>query len=118
MIGKRYTATAGAVLSVLVCLAPPLRGDDVPDTEANRVAEILFTAEKKHDDPFNTIDLDVIFTAPDGKSVRVPAFWAEGDVWRVRYASPQVGSHAYRTHCSDPTDAGLNASGRDQNPPL
>ena len=68
----------------------------------------MFTAAKKHDDPFDAVDLDVTFTAPDGKTVRVPAFWAGGDVWKVRYASPQVGAHSYRTTCSDPDDAGLN----------
>src|SRR5205085_2823828 len=67
-----------------------------------------FTAQQKHPDPFNTIELDVTFTAPDGKAVRVPAFWAGGAVWRVRYSSPQVGTHTYRTRCSDPGDRGLH----------
>ena len=111
MTSQPYAATAGAVLSALVCFSPPLRADDVPDAEANRVTEIQFTAAKKHDDPFNTVELDVTFTAPDGATVRVPAFWAGGDVWKARYASPQVGAHSYRTTCSDPTDAGLNTQG-------
>jgi hypothetical protein len=32
--------------------------------EANRVVELTFTAENPSADPFNTIDLDVTFTAP------------------------------------------------------
>ncbi len=104
----RRLSAAVVLFSAVVCLAPPLRADDVPAAEANRVVEIMFTAAKKHDDPFDAVDLDVTFTAPDGKTVRVPAFWAGGDVWKVRYASPQVGAHSYRTTCSDPDDAGLN----------
>ena len=96
------------VVSACIGLTAPLRADDIPAAETNRVGEIQFTAAKKHDDPFNTIELDVTFTAPDDKTVTVPAFWSGGDVWRVRYSSPQVGSHAYRTRCSDPDDAGLN----------
>ena len=104
MMLKRWAV----VVSAFIGLAAPLRADDIPEAEANRVVEVMFTAAKKHDDPFNSVDLDVTFTAPDGKTYIVPAFWAGGDVWRVRYASPQIGSHAYRTHCSDPDDAGLN----------
>ena len=98
--------------SLLFCSLSPvpcsLTAAETPTAEANRVVELMFTAQKKHDDPFNTIELDVTFTAPDGKTVAVPAFWAGGDVWRVRYASPQVGTHTYRTQCSDSTDAGLH----------
>ena len=52
-------------------------------------------------DPFNTIDLDVTFTAPSGKIIRIPAFWAGGKTWRARYASPEVGVHSYVTSCTN-----------------
>ncbi len=100
-----------AGVAVLFCsfLAPrPLLAETTPTVEANRMVELTFTAAKTHDDPFNTVELDVTFTDPDGKTVSVPAFWADGDVWRVRYASPRVGTHGYRTQCSDPTDEGLH----------
>ncbi|HVS36807.1 MAG TPA: DUF4038 domain-containing protein [Gemmataceae bacterium] len=100
-------AKSAALFSALLCLAP-LRAADAPAADANRVVELTFTARKHHDNPFNTIDVDVTFTAPDGKAVTVPAFWDGGDVWRVRYASPQVGVHSYRSQCSDPTDDGLH----------
>ena len=76
--------------------------------EANRVAELTFTAEKPSDDPFNTIDLDVSFTAPSGKVVRVPAFWAGGKTWRARYASPEIGVHSYVTSCTAHDEQGLH----------
>jgi hypothetical protein len=78
------------------------------ETEANRVVEITFTSVKEYNDPFNQVDLDVVFTAPDGHTVRVPAFWAGDSTWRVRYASPQVGVHTYRTECSDKTNKNLH----------
>jgi hypothetical protein len=98
---------ATAVFSAVLCLAPPTFCAET-SVEANRAAEVNFTAQKKHDDAFNAIDLDVAFTAPDGKTLTVPAFWGGGDVWRVRYASAQVGTHTYRTQCSDRTDEGLH----------
>ena len=73
------------------------------------MAELSFTAARPHADPFRDVTLDVVFTAPDGKTTfRVPAFWAGKDVWKVRYASAVVGTHTFRSECSDATDAGLH----------
>ena len=52
--------------------------------------------------------LDGACTEPGGRSVRVPAFWAGGRIWKVRYASPIVGRHTFRTQSSDPRDSGLH----------
>src|SRR4029078_10879940 len=40
--------------------------------------------------------------------LRVPAFWAGGKTWKVRYASPAVGTHQFRSDCSDARDMGLH----------
>src|SRR3954469_10612907 len=40
-------------------------------------------------------ELDVVFTEPGGDQVKVPAFWAGGRSWKVRYSSPIVGMHKY-----------------------
>src|SRR5579864_5461307 len=77
-------------------------------TQANVVCEFALQSAHAHADPFNDITLDAIFTDPRGMARRVPAFWAGGNVWKLRYASPLVGTHAYRTECSDPSDGGLN----------
>ena len=98
------------VLSVAGTLPAPvepslLQGPvEMPKVEANRVQEITFTAAKEHANPFNQLELDVEFTEPGGHKVRVPAFWAGGQTWRVRYASPHTGVHSYRSECSDATD--------------
>src|SRR5580658_5674219 len=77
-------------------------------TQANVMTEITFTASRSHTDPFNGVTLDVVFAEPQGRELRVPAFWAGGNLWKVRYASPVVGAHRFRTECSDTRDAGLH----------
>ena len=78
------------------------------ETQANVVTEISLTATRLHADPFNEVRLDVVFTDPQGRKLRVPTFWAGGNLWKVRYASPVVGTHVFRSECSDTTDAGLH----------
>lgn len=87
---------------------PAVFSAEVVGAEANRPADVVFTSQNDHADPFNDVVLDVIFTTPKGEQVRVPAFWAGGRKWRVRYSSPQVGEHPFRTVCSDSTDKGLH----------
>jgi hypothetical protein len=77
-------------------------------TQTNVLVEIPFKAQSAHDDPFNKITLDVTFTDPGGKEFRVPAFWAGGSRWKVRYASPTAGTHHFRSECSDKQDIGLH----------
>jgi Protein of unknown function (DUF4038)/Domain of unknown function (DUF5060) len=77
-------------------------------THANVPAEIAFTSTRLYADPFNEVSLNVVFTDPQGRELRVPAFWAGGKIWKVRYASPIVGLHKYRTECSAAADKGLH----------
>ncbi len=82
--------------------------------EQNHVLELTFAGRTHLDDPFNTVDLSVDFTAPNGRTLRVPAFWSGGDVWKVRYSSAIVGVHSCRTDCTccrSTVDAGLEQSG-------
>jgi hypothetical protein len=97
------------IVVVALVLASSGRAEDVKlSTQANVTLEIPFQARADHQDPFNTIQLGAVFTAPDGSKRRVPAFWAGGKKWKVRYASPHVGIHKFRSECSDDRDAGLN----------
>ena len=77
-------------------------------THANVPVEITFTSQADHSDPFNDVTMDVVFTEPDGTNRRVPAFWAGGQSWKVRYASPQTGYHRWWSECSASHDAGLH----------
>jgi hypothetical protein len=64
-------------------------------------AEWSYRSAKQYADPFNEIGLDVVFRSSAGMEFRVPAFWAGGATWRVRFAPPAEGSYTYRTVCSD-----------------
>jgi hypothetical protein len=78
------------------------------NTEANVMVEMTFEASRAYADPFNEIILDAIFRDPGGTEMRVPAFWAGKNLWKVRYASPLSGTHRFRTECSQKGDAGLH----------
>jgi len=69
--------------------------------QANCVAEVILRSEKSYLNPFMEVTLDARVTAPDGRQIKVPAFWAGGNEWRFRYVSGTVGTHTYRTECSD-----------------
>ncbi len=65
--------------------------------------EWSWTSGKQYGDPFNEVDVDAVITTPSGTEERVPAFWAGGSSWRVRYAPAVPGLYKVR---SDSTDAG------------
>jgi hypothetical protein len=97
------TATLLTLLAVRYCaLADDFR------TETNVPIEIAFTGRKPHDDPFNSVTLDVRFTAPDGFVRKVPAFWAGNNTWKVRYSAVEAGTHRWISECSDAADSGLH----------
>ncbi|MDR3688015.1 MAG: DUF4038 domain-containing protein [Fimbriimonas sp.] len=77
-------------------------------TQSNVMAEVTFQSGRAHANPFMEVTLDVEFKDPNGSIKKVPAFWSGGSIWKVRYASPIVGVHRYRSLCSDPTDRGLD----------
>ncbi|MCP5522459.1 MAG: DUF4038 domain-containing protein [Verrucomicrobiales bacterium] len=94
----------------VVCVGPTVRAQPGPPqrTQANVPVEITFTAQRPVLDPFNEVTLDVTFTPPSGPVLKVPAFWAGANRWKVRYASPLTGTHRWQTECSDAQDAGLH----------
>lgn len=77
-------------------------------TQGNVMVELPLTAAKSYSDPFNQVQLDVVFTDPQGRELRVPAFWDGGNSWKARYASPLTGMHRFHTECSAKDDSGLN----------
>lgn len=77
-------------------------------TAANVMIELTFTAARTYADPFNDVTLDAVFIDPQGRELRVPAFWAGAQRWKVRYASGVLGRHRFRTDCSSTDDPGLH----------
>jgi hypothetical protein len=70
--------------------------------------ELTFVSHKTYADPFNEIELDVEFKDPQGQIFKVPAFWAGGNTWRVRYVPAVAGKHSYQLSCSDRSNASLH----------
>jgi hypothetical protein len=99
-----------ALLLLLAFSVDAIAAEPAPPREAaaNVMLELTFTAVSEYKDPFNDVTLDVIFTDPDGKEFRVPAFWAGGAMWKARYASPVVGIHRFRSENSETKDKGLH----------
>lgn len=79
-----------------------------PCVHQNGVIEICFQSEAVYTEPFRDIDLDVVFTSPRHRHVQVPAFWAGGSTWRVRFSSGETGIHTYKTRCSDTANLRLH----------
>lgn len=71
------------------------------------VHELELVASREPADPWAEIELDVELTDPDGTVRVVPAFWAGGRSWRVRYSSRLAGTHSYRTVVRAGEDTGL-----------
>ncbi len=71
-------------------------------------SEWSYVSGVAYDDPFNDVEVDVILTHSSGLRYRVPAFWAGGQTWSVRFAPPMPGHFDVRTICSDPGAASLH----------
>ncbi|MHB8971136.1 MAG: apiosidase-like domain-containing protein [Pirellulaceae bacterium] len=79
------------------------------------VSETSFTSAKKYDNPFVDVEVDVVFKQGE-QQWKVPAYWAGGDTWTVRFAPPLQGDYTYRVTCSDPANKGLH--GNEQSLPV
>lgn len=71
------------------------------------VFETSFSSERKYENPFTEIDVDVFFKQGE-KQWKVPAFWEGGNKWTVRFAPPLTGKYTYHVECSDKDNTGLN----------
>lgn len=76
----------------------------------NCVLEFSFQSAKSYADPFNEVELDVVFRSPGGIERVVPAFWAGENRWTVRFSSGEEGRHTYRSVCSDSGSEGLDGT--------
>lgn len=70
--------------------------------------ETSYTSRRAYADPFNDVEVDVVFTNAAGRSWKVPAFWAGGNQWRVRFAPPAPGVYRYRAESTDRSNPDLN----------
>jgi hypothetical protein len=75
------------------------------------VFEATYKTAKVYQNPFMEVEVDVVFTHGEKKWV-VPAFWAGGGTWKVRFAAPTQGEYQFRVQCTDKANTELN--GKDQ----
>lgn len=77
-------------------------------TEANAPVTLSFRSKVTYQNPFKEVVLDAVFTTPAGLSLTIPAYWAGGDVWCVRYAASALGHHTFVSQCNDQQNTGLH----------
>jgi len=80
---------------------------NLPTATQERIVEWTIESHKTYADPFNDVDVDVLFTK-GGESWRVPTFWRGGQRWTVRFAPPGPGEYAYRLESTDKSNPDLN----------
>ncbi len=88
--------------------APVLAAAPVLEAMANQVVEASFSSKKAYADPFSQIDMDVVVSFPNGRTVRVPAFWSGRQIWKFRFAAPEPGAYTFQTECSDERNTDLH----------
>ncbi len=98
--------TLRLILLLVFCRLPVLLcGMDPYLTQTHVPVEVAIRAELDVTAP-DGLELHAAFTSPSGTIVRVPAFWAGGRLWKVRYSSGETGLHRYRMEADRPV-AGL-----------
>lgn len=101
-------STTACLFAVLVLLRWEVAtADDVPLARQERLVEWTVESRKPYADPFNDVDVDVIFSKA-GESWRVPMFWRGGHQWTVRFAPPSPGEYNFRLQSTDPDNDDLN----------
>jgi hypothetical protein len=75
---------------------------------ARSCAEWKFISQKIRKDPWGETSLIVHITSSDKKRQAVPAFWAGGQEWRVRFTPEKKGNYTFITECADLSDKGLH----------
>jgi hypothetical protein len=73
------------------------------------VFETSFTSARKYANPFVDVQVDVVFRS-GAQQWLVPAFWAGGDQWTVRFAPPAQGDYTFQVKCSDPANQMVNGA--------
>jgi len=78
-----------------------------PSNSQERLVEWTIESHKAYTDPFNDVDVDVVFTKDD-QSWRVPTFWRGENRWTVRFAPPVSGTYAYHLESTDRSNPDIN----------
>jgi hypothetical protein len=96
-----------ALFGLLLLVIPAFSAGENPPAAANRVFEWTIETHKAYADPFNDVDVDVVFNRA-GNTWRVPTFWRGGNRWTVRFAPPVPGEYAFHLESTDRANPDLN----------
>jgi hypothetical protein len=108
----RLKSVGGAACPAwMLCAFLSLQAPAAETVQQWNVFETSFKSARAYTNAFTDVEVDVVFRHGD-QQWRVPAFWAGGDTWTVRFAPPAQGDYTYRVECTDPANPGLN--GRDR----
>lgn len=103
----RFPSVRVIVMQILgfVLLTGPVLAATVP---ANSRFEQSFESTASYGNPLQEASLNVTFTSPDGRKLKVPGFWDGGSAWKVRFMPTQPGKWTFETACSDAANKGLH----------
>jgi len=73
------------------------------------VFETSWETKKAYANPFTDIEVNGVFQQ-SAKQWIVPAFWAGGGKWTVRFAPPTQGEYRFHVECTDKANPDLNGS--------
>jgi hypothetical protein len=96
-----------AIAATAVATSVPVSLAEERPVTSGMPTEWAWVSGKQYNDPFNDLDVDAVITLPSGAEERLPAFWAGGSTWRVRYAPPAPGVYKVRSACTDPQNRDL-----------
>ncbi|MCX6878534.1 MAG: DUF4038 domain-containing protein [Verrucomicrobia bacterium] len=99
---------AGLVAVALLTCLPVAHGAEVAQWN---VFETSYESAKRYTNAFTEVEVNVIFSQGDKQWV-VPACWAGGSKWTVRFAPPTQGEYRYCVECTDKSNAELNGKDR------
>jgi hypothetical protein len=103
-VKKKLRIGLAGFLAVFAQMA--LASGNSPTTQRG-IFEWTFESQKVYADPFNDVDVDVVFTR-ERQSWRVPTFWRGGSRWTVRFAPPIPGEYVYHLESTDRNNPDLN----------
>jgi len=75
------------------------------------VFEITFQHGDKYESPFFDVSIDVTFTSPTSKQVRIGGFYCRQDVWKARFAPNELGRWTYSFIFKDTRDRTASGQG-------
>lgn len=97
-------------LWISLLLAVAILVVDLPAQSIERygVVEIELRNDSPYNHPIRDVQIDAVFTAPDGSRRGMGGFWDGSDRYLVRFAPDQVGRWTWETICSDTLNRNLH----------